>query len=186
VINEKFHSFEEAFSMKQFGQFPHLGELLPVYGLITLAVYGWSLYRFSWIVPSWINILTVGEIAIVLAYIFSVNFLESLLAMGTLIFISFVLPSGWFRKGFVLRAGICVIFIMIFLIYLNYKEKPLDEAYRYMPIVFVLLVSAILVVERINFARKWILDFVDRASIFSYLTIPLSVIALIVVIVRNI
>ena len=172
--------------MKQFGQFPYLRELLPVYGLITLAAYGWSLYRFSWILPSWIKTLTEGEIAIALAYIFSVNLLESLLALGVLIIISLVLPAGWFRNGFVLRAGICVIFIMAFLMYLNYKREPLEVAYRYTPTALILMVPIILVVERIGIVRGWVLDFIDRASIFPYITIPVSIIALIVVIVRNI
>src|SRR5512146_2034650 len=74
---------------------PHWGQVIPVYGMIAIVLYSWTLMRFFWKLPSWLYFLNGGEILGSLAYLLVINFLESLVFLCGPLFLAFVLPKGW-------------------------------------------------------------------------------------------
>ena len=165
---------------------PALNQIYPVYGLIVLFTYGWSLLAFSWLLPSTIKYLTVGELAIMLAYQFYVVFIDSLLALLFTLLISIALPPKWFRDEFIARSSAVIICTLSLLAYLNYNKVAAEHIWIYILIAIGLLVILLILIQRINLLKKIILNLADRSIIFMYLSVPLSAISMVVVLIRNI
>ena len=85
---------------------------LPVCGLVVALVYGWSLYRFMWILPGWLKFLALDEILSLLSYTFAVSLLDSLIVVAVLTVLAFILPRNWLRDDFVLRGGLSALFLL--------------------------------------------------------------------------
>jgi len=160
--------------------------LLPVYGLIVMFVYGWSLFQFFKDVPGWIKFLTVGEITGVLAYTLAVDFLESLLILAGLIVISICLPLKWFHDDFTVRGGVTVLYSLGFFIFLALQPNPSYQLNNYIIRGIVDLAFLHFVIKDVRLFRKVIYSLADRSTVFLYLSIPLSLLALIIVLYRNI
>ena len=160
--------------------------LLPVYGLIVMFVYGWSLYQFFRDVPGWIKFLTVGEIGGVLAYTLAVDFLESLLILAGLIVISICLPLKWFHDDFIVRAGVTVLYSLGFFIFLALQPNPSYQLSNYIIRGIVDLAFLHFVIKDVSLFRKVTSSLADRSTVFLYLSIPLSLLALVIVLYRNI
>ena len=82
---------------------PSLKQLAPVYSVIVVAVYGFSMVRFFWRVPSLINYSTVGQVAVIFSYTAVVNLLESLIILLAPIALSMILPGKWFFDQFIAK-----------------------------------------------------------------------------------
>ena len=160
--------------------------LLPVYGLIVMFVYGWSLYQFFRDVPGWIKFLTVGEIGGVLAYTLAVDFLESLLVLAGLIVIAVCLPLKWFHDDFIVRAGVTVLYSLGFFIFLALQPNPSYQLSNYIIRGIVDLAFLHFVIKDVSLFRKVTSSLADRSTVFLYLSIPLSLLALVIVLYRNI
>jgi len=169
---------------------PTLGQLTPVYAVIVVLVFSWSLYRFFWRFPSWAFFATAGEIAVILAYMTSVNVLESLLVLLTPIVMSVLLPENWFHSRFVSRSVSLVALALAFLMYLDsqlqtYAPFPL-ELYRAAPLAGVAVLWLVFVIDRVAILRRAVEALADRATVFLYVSIPLSLLAVATVLIRNV
>src|SRR5512146_67672 len=85
---------------------PRWAQIIPVFGIILLVIYGWSLMWFFWEVPSWLHYLHLDEILVLLAYTFATNFAESLTVLCGPLLLALVLPKKWFRDVFVARGTV--------------------------------------------------------------------------------
>jgi hypothetical protein len=168
---------------------PSLGQVQAVYGVITLLVYGWTIYWYLWKLPSYVYFLTITEMLVVFAYAVAMNFIESLMVLALPFLLSLLLPAKWFRDVFVSRGTALVIVLLIFLM----RYIGIITAYQDIPASMLYLApAAILVMGLVAFLAGWIafvrriLDEVaSRAVIFLYVLIPLSLISLLVVAIRN-
>ena len=170
---------------------PNLQQIFAIYGIISLLIYGWTLISFFWRLPSWEYFLTIGEIFSILAYSMSVNMLESLSILLLLIVLSLILPRSWFREVFLSSAFLLVILGLVYTMYLNTHITLENNQYptqlvRLIPIILILIVVLSLLIGRIPLLRKLIENLADRTSIFSYIFLPVSLISLLIVIVRNV
>ena len=165
---------------------PDRKHILPVYGLIVMFDYGWSLLQFFKEVPSWLKFLTLGEISGILAYTLAVDFLESLLILAGLIVISICLPIKWFHDDFIVRAGVTVLYSLGFFIFLAYRPNPSYQLNTYIIRGIIDLVFLHLVIKDVSLLRKVINSLADRSTVFLYLSIPASLLALVIVLYRNI
>src|SRR5512146_992279 len=86
-------------------RFPRWAQIIPVFGIIMLIVYGWALLWFFWEVPSWLYFLHIGEVLVLLAYTFATNFAESLVVLCGPLLLALVLPRKWFSEVFVARGS---------------------------------------------------------------------------------
>ena len=160
--------------------------LLPVYGLIVMFTYGWSLFQFFRDVPGWIKFLTLGEISGILAYTLAIDFLESLLILAGLIVVSICLPLKWFHNDFIVRAGVTVLYSLGFFIFLAYKANSPSQLNGYIIRGVIDLAFLHFVIKDVSVFRKVIDSLADRSTVFLYLSVPASLLAVIVVLYRNI
>ncbi len=172
------------------GHLPRWGQIIPVYGIIAIILYAWTLMRWFWQLPSWLYFLNGGEIVGSLAYLLVINFLESVAFVCGPLLLALILPSQWFRDVFVARGAafsLATLGCMMLLAeqFNNYNDYPNLS----LPVWWVLVAAAAIGVVvylcgRVGALRKVLEVVADRASIFAYILAPLSVLSLVLVIIR--
>ena len=173
------------------GRFPRLAQVIPVFGVIAIVIYTWTIMPFFWKLPSWLFFLNGREILTSLAYLLVVNFLESLTFLCAPLFLAFVLPRKWFSDVFVAR-GTALALGGLGCMMLLAEQFNNDNAYPTLSLSLwlVLLALAALAVlvylcGRVALLRKVLEAVADRVSIFAYVLTPLSLLALLVVVVHS-
>jgi hypothetical protein len=166
-----------------------LAQLYPVYAIIVILVYGWTIYWSFWKLPSWMDFLPLGGIAAIYCYLLMSNFLESLLALLGVVIVSLILPPKWFREIFVSRASVLAASVLIsFMVFESHFNKP-AEYFHELPVYLIpiILLGGILafLAGWIPIIRKGVEILAENAVIFLYISVPLSLLALVVVIARN-
>jgi hypothetical protein len=169
-------------------RFPKQKEILPVYAIIVVIVYGWTIHRFNYYLSGWLYFLNLGEITSFFAYSMVVNLLESLLVLLALVILAFALPKKWFRDAFVAR-GVSLSILALGLMMMIANQFKTRDGYpagliHWSPILLVLIGVAVCFLGTQPRASR-LLEFVaDRAIIFLYISIPLSIVSLMVVLFR--
>jgi hypothetical protein len=172
------------------GRFPRWAQIIPVFGVIVLVIYTWTLMWFFWEVPSWLYYLRTGEILSLLAYAFATNLAESLAVLCGPLLLALLLPRKWFSDVFVARgaavslAGLgCAIFLAQ-----QFTDKNAYPSFWLKVPTLAAVAAAIGVIAylcgRIRLVRTVLEAIADRVSIFAYIAAPLGVISLVVVGVR--
>jgi len=173
-----------------FNRIPKQKEILPVYAVIVLLIYGWTILKFSYYVPGWLYFLTIGEILTIIAYSFTVNLLESVLVLLAVVALGVLLPRKWFAEAFIARGASLSVLALGLMMYVanqfNYKKYYPSEVIQWLPVILLLMGVFVYFLGRVKFVCNAIEFFADRAIIFLYISIPISVISLIVIVVRNI
>jgi len=163
--------------------------MLPVYALIALLVYGWTILWFFWRFPSWLFFMTIGEILSVFAYAMAFNLLESLFVLSIPVLLSFVLPKKWFYDTFVARSASLVLLLlgysMFFTTRLQYEEGYPKNLLLLSVLALFVIAFLVYILGKISIVRKILEALSDRAVVFLYLSIPISLISSLVVIFRN-
>jgi hypothetical protein len=171
-------------------RFPKQKEIVPVYAIIVLMVYGWTILKFNYNLPGWLYYLNLGEIMSVFAYSMATNLLESLVVLFGVVVAGFLLPRKLFSNAFVARAAALSILVLGLMMYIAEQFTTKDyypaEIIRWGPAILVLIGLAVYMIGRMQFTRKALEFFADRAIIFLYISIPVSIFSLIVVLIRNI
>jgi hypothetical protein len=96
---------------------PKLQQIAPVYAVIVMMVYGWTIYWYLWKFPSWTYYLSLPDILSILAYSLSTNIIESLAILAILIVLCILLPRNWFYDSFIVRGSVAVILLLGYLMY---------------------------------------------------------------------
>ncbi len=163
---------------------PKITQITPVYAMIVLIVYSWTTLQFFWKLPSWLHFLSLTDILSVFAYAMATNLLESLFVLLIPLALAVVLPPKWFSDKFVVYGSSLALLLLGYAMYFSLKLKGVEGVLITIPAIAVigLLMFGI---EKIGIARKAIEILSDRAIVFLYLSIPISLISLCVVIVRN-
>jgi hypothetical protein len=169
---------------------PKLQDIAPVYAVIVMMIYPWTLTRYFWKLSSWILFASVGDLATFFAYMLVVNLLESILILFVPLVMSIILPKKWFYDRFKTRSVALVLFGLGFLIYLNknlHADAPFPLALvRWIPIALVAILVLVFLVDQVDFLRQALEEVANRLTVFLYISIPISAIALLVVLIRNI
>lgn len=169
---------------------PGRGQIARVYAIAVLFIYGWTMMWFFWKLPGWLNFLNAGEILTVLAYALGANLLESLAALCFPIGMALALPWGWFREVFVARGAALMLTGLGFLMVAANEFKNRDELPGLLRVAWspvLSLVGVVIIVYlagRIGILRRALELLADRATIFLYVSVPLSVLAALVVAAR--
>lgn len=169
---------------------PSMGQLTAVYGVIVLMVYGWTIYWYLWKLPSWLYFLTLGELLVTFSYAMIVNFIESLLILLVPVLLSLLLPHHWFRERFVAQGVVLVVLLLIALMnYLNVitglQDFPPGLGGKVLAAIIV-IAFLIFLVGRIELLSKVVGEIGNRATIFIYIFLPISVLSIFVVLIRNV
>ena len=169
---------------------PKLEEIAPVYAVIVMMIYPWTLTRFFWKLSSWILFVSVGDLAAFFAYMVFVNLLESILVLLVPLAMSIILPRKWFYDRFKTRSISLVLFGLGYLIYLNknlHANSPFPlTLVRWIPMVVVAILVLVFLVDQVGFFRRVLEELANRLTVFLYISIPISAISLLVILIRNI
>ena len=172
---------------------PKANEIFSVFAVITAMTYGWTLVAFLWKLPSWLHYLTPGEILSIYSYSLLTDFSESILLLAVLLFLCIILPARLMQDVFILRGTVlafCILGGMMVLLsfYINNEAGLIGS----IPAWLVILACMVIVLVLLDFlSRKFRLvasaltGFADRLTIFLYVNLPLSLLAFVVVAVRN-
>lgn len=169
---------------------PKLEEIAPVYAVIVMMIYPWTLTRFLWKLSSWILFASVGDLAALFAYMVVVNLVESILVLLVPLVMSIILPHRWFYDRFKTRSISLVLFGLGFLVYLNrnlHADSPFPlTLVRWIPMAAIAILGLVFLVDQVGFLRKVLEEVANRLTVFLYISIPISAIALLVILVRNV
>lgn len=182
--------FKDEVSVQFASRFPSQKQLASVYAIAVVFVYAFSIIRFFWRVPSLINSLTVGQIGVMFSYMIVTNLIESLILVAIPIFLSLVLPQKWFFEQFIAKG---VLFLSLFLGYFLYVSQFInteqDFPYPYfkiLPVIILGILILVFILPRIKAIATFLEWIADKLEVFLIISIPISVIALIVILIRNI
>jgi hypothetical protein len=178
----------KARGLKIFKRFPAWDQIAPVYAVSVLVLYGWTLLWFLWKFSGWLYQLTIPEILVVLAYSLFTSFLESLIVTGLPALAAALLPGRWLKEGFAGKGIALIVPVLGYMIALafqfqNKTDYPTDLL-NWAPGIVALSVLLAWTVARVAILRRAVEWFGDRLTVFLYLSIPASLISLVVVAVR--
>jgi hypothetical protein len=129
------------------------------------------------------------EIVGILSYMMAFALFESLSVAGGLVLASVVLPGKWYREGFAYKGFLTVSVAAYFMVRLQRyleSEMPLREILlqRFGVALFILILS-ILVFHFLKPLQKLVLEVEERLQVFLYFYIPLGVLGILVIVIRN-
>ncbi len=172
---------------------PHINEIISVFAVISTMTYGWTLVAFLWKLPSWLKYLTFGEIFSVYSYSLLTNFAESIFCLAFILILCVILPPRFLRDVFTLRGTIFALSLlgtMMFVLSFYSDDNP--ALMGGLPVWLVILLGSSLFMLLLDFLSRKVrkvasalLWLADRLIIFLYINLPLTVIALVVVAIRN-
>jgi hypothetical protein len=176
------------------GRLPDRQSILGVYAVIVFLVYSWTLFTSFYKLPSWMFYLTIGQILSVYAYAFSVDLLESILALAVVLFLDLTLFLALRNmKEFQSRSILVVLVVLIsFMLRLNMFQSYddiqlfLSGEMTWWAITLPLALITAVIVPRNKWIRRVIETIADRATVFLYIYLPLSLVSLVTVLIRNI
>lgn len=174
--------------MAIFNRLPGWPQIAAVYSVIVLVIYSWTLLWFFWKFPSWLYFLSLWEIMRVFCYAIATNLLESLLVMLPLLALAMTLPRRWFVDDFVARSVPAALLGLGYMMYLasqfRGKEDYPSDIIQLIPFALAAMLLAAFLGGKIKPLRSAIEGFADRATIFLYISIPLSLACLLVVLAQ--
>jgi hypothetical protein len=175
--------------LESFKRFPGWNDVGAVYAVITVFIYGWTLYWFIWNIPSWIYYLDLKELSLILAYSLAVNLLESLFLLLIVLGLFFIFPKKWLGDGtFAFFGGILsILTVTLSYLFISYTEsQEIFSSGLLLKYVagYLMIITASILLSKVIMVSKLISVFADQAKIFLYLTLPFSAASLLVVLVR--
>jgi hypothetical protein len=174
---------------------PTRQEILPVFSIILFIDFSWMLYRMFWQVPSWLYYLSIPNILVIAAYALSFALFESSLVLGLMIFFSLIFPIRHFRDKFILQGSALAMVIGIGAWLVQRKIGLLEDVELQnliiYPIGFLIILIVLVFVfsyifDRFKYISQFITYIADRMTVFAYIYIPLGLLGLAVVLLRNI
>lgn len=175
-------------------QTPARADLLPVFSTVVFFVYGWALYRFFYHVPSWLYYLQIGEVLILACYVLAYALCESLLVFGGLLLLALLLPKQWLREGFAVK-GVSLVALGSLAAFLVQRKIGMMTSWELWQLILYPLLSVLglllttwglpFVYHRFPLLERFAQGLANRMTVFAYIYPPLSVMAWLVVLGRN-
>jgi hypothetical protein len=171
-----------------FKRLPKRPQVAAVYAVIVLVIYAWTILWSFWKLPSWLYFMSIGEILTIYAYSLTTNLFESLLVLCLPLGLCLILPRKWFSDVFITRSVIVVLSLLGFAAYILTQFQSREDypggIVRLIPFVFLASLGLAFLVGKIKPLVKAVDFFAEQATVFLYITIPLSLVSLLVVAVR--
>lgn len=168
---------------------PLRNEIQVVFGLLVFAVFSWSIRGFLYKLSAFLLYHNLGEIFGIFSYMMGIALLESAVIMLVLLLLAAILPKGWLRDGFDFKAALLILAVGGAMIYLQsiltFRLPSVFTLAAFVAIPFAAWLVLIFLAIKIKRFRG-ALDFIlGRMSVFLYLYVPLGMIGLVAVIIRN-
>ncbi len=166
---------------------PKLQQITPVYAVIAFMSFAWMILVFVWKLPSWLYFQKINEILPILAYLFMQIFLDSLLYLGILLVVCMILPARLLRDDFIPR-GAWAAFgaIGTYIAYVNLLFIWGDSVTQWTLAAMLIGIALAISSAYVKWLAKVAVEASDRLVIFVYILIPVSLVSILTVIIRNI
>jgi hypothetical protein len=173
-------------------RWPASKDIISVYAVIAFMIQLWTINVAFDQLPSWASFLNLNEILAVLAYRIAESFVECLFVLFILLSISFILPPRFFRDVFAVRGTAFVLCSLgSFILFWNrFENDPGPVMADYTPIwtagtILLTCISAYVSakIPVISDFLEWISE---RMVVFLYIFVPISVVSVITILIRNI
>jgi len=170
---------------------PSIRQISQVFAVTFIMIYGWTTYGLIQRLSGWLYYLNIQEILSNYSYALVINFIETILFIGLILIINFLLPKRFFMDLFVARGSLFSMLGLGYLIYLalavgqsKSSQFPEDLFKRFPFVALVLFLMAVLL-PQFEIVKKLLEGFADRAVIFLYIFLPLTGIGLLLLIFNN-
>jgi len=172
---------------------PKVQGISSVYAVIAFMIQAWTINVFLWQYPSWLYYLNKQEILAIFAYRIAESFIETLFVLGILLLVSIILPPRFLRDVFNVRGTAFIVFMLgsIILFWNRFLDRDpgvvMADYLRIWTAAAVLLSVAISYASaKIKVVSSFLIWLSDRMIIFLFILIPMSLISLVVVVIRNV
>jgi hypothetical protein len=172
---------------------PSKEESVQLFAACTFPVYSWSILRFLWIVPAWEKYLRLRDIAGILAYALAWALAESVIVFLVLVLLRAVLPTLITGQSFVAKGSLLVLVNALWAIVLHnvivvdYILIWTADRYFLCALLYVLSIGASwTLVHRWKSLAGGIEVLADRLSVLLYVYVPLGVLGVLIVTIRNV
>ncbi len=178
---------------------PLRSDIWTVFNIVLFVVYGWSIRGFLFELPSFSLYFRLWNLTGILFYMFAFALLETLIVTGVLVVVSVFLPSAWFKHGFAYKGFLVVVVATVAAILFQgyYKIEFFQDIGRNdysslwhllqgFGVAVAVLAVLIWVFRRYEVPQRRLLALADQFSVFTYIYVPLGLVGLVMVIVRNI
>jgi hypothetical protein len=190
LSNLPIHSFR--------ARLPARSDILLVWGVVLFAVFGWSIRGFLYKLPSFALYFGVGANLAIVCYMLAFALLESMLVTGLLVLFGMLLPAGWLRDGFTYKSFLIIFDTSLAMVLFEgyykadfFKDILAGATYPFPPFVegaaasFMLLSALLWLFRSRPRLQKYVLYVVEQLSLFTYIYVPLGIVGLVVVLIRN-
>lgn len=164
---------------------------MPVFALCAFFVFGWSIIWFFQKLPNWLPYLKVSDLAMILAYSQGFALVESIAVFLPLLGLAAILPRRWFAAQFVARAGVLVLALALWtvLFQLIFEAVIINwtapEFVVWFGLALLSIALAYVLVHRSDRTARALVGLAERMTVFVYIYVPLGIIGLLVILVRN-
>ncbi len=163
-------------------------ELMLVFAVCAFPVYSWSIYYFLERMPAWLYYLDSWEVLSIFAYTQVFAFVESLVITLGLLVVAALLPFC-FRCHFVAVASVLALLVTVAAVILQFNDDEL-RALALIPVLLTVglmgsVIGLLLLVYRQPQVQQRVEALAERLSVLLYLYLPLSLLGLVIVIMRN-
>jgi len=168
-------------------------EVLPVFSVIIFFVFTWTLYRMFYYLPSWLGDMYTRDILVLSSYVFAFALLESLIVLGGMVALAFLLPVRFFKDKFVAQGGFLAALASL-AAYLLHPKLVSITPWRLLYLVLIpiitlvgtiiLLVLLSFLFDRLPGLTRVVNSFAKWMTIFAYIYMPLGLLSLFVVLLR--
>jgi hypothetical protein len=171
---------------------PSFDQIIPLYAVVSLFIYGWTTFRFLQKLPSWLYYLNLREIISIFSTLLTFNFAESILLTFFIIGFCAITPRKWFKDLFVARGALLAILGTGYMMYLavaigQSKASQFPwEIINLAPVVALVILSLSIISPKIVIIQKAVEAFASRTIIFLYILIPISALGILVFTINNI
>ena len=167
---------------------PPTHEIASLYSTIVFFVYGWTGVAVIWKLPSWSYILSPGAIVVTLAYIVTARLFKSVVILLIFLSASLLLPASWIRDKFVVRCSVILcsftLWVVIFTFSTSTHLPDQGDILTFLAGFLITSVFGLLLSERISSVRRFLSLVGDRLIVFLYVSLPLSLVGILIVIIR--
>jgi hypothetical protein len=173
---------------------PDFHSIVPVFAVVSLVLYGWTFISIFWKLNSWRLNLTAWEILSVISYSMVKSFVETILIMAGILALSLFLPSTVSKRKFTVRASIAALFVLLSMM-LQMKlqaklhgagilKEMVQSVSQWWTLAIVLTVILVAFLPMFRVVEKTVYEIADRAVVFLYIFLPVTMIGFVVLIIR--
>jgi hypothetical protein len=170
---------------------PEKRNIVTVFAVAMFLVYTWTLFISFWKLPSWLFFLRLGEIVSIYAYAFLVNFFESILLLVLVLLPAILLPRHWWKDVFIPKAFVLILVILgSAVLHMTLYRTPdtrdvfVNGQFNWWLGTLVIAIFLTSLAGNVVWLRRGLENVADRFVVFLYIYLPLTLLALFIVLAR--